>query len=99
MLIIIVDCYFISIKLHRIAETVETIHSESARRLQLKSGEESKNQTFLASTLVFTELKVLIQLYFTLTNWFIVLQAKKEYLNRNGLKYSVSSTVQGKVPV
>ena len=45
-------------KLNRIADTVETIHSESAKRLQLKSDEETKNQTFLASTLVFTELKV-----------------------------------------
>ena len=43
---------------HSIAETVEAIHSESAKRLQLEIGEESKNQTFLASTLVFTELKV-----------------------------------------
>ena len=47
---------------HSIADTVETIHAESARRLQLNPGEESKNQTFLANTLVFTELKVQTEL-------------------------------------
>ena len=43
----------------RIADTVEEIHSEFAKRLQLQPGEEYKNENFLANSLVFTELKVL----------------------------------------
>lgn len=42
----------------RIADTVEELHSEFARRLQLKSNEESRNETFHARNLVFTEMKV-----------------------------------------
>ena len=42
----------------RIAETVEELHSEFARRIQLQSNEESRNETFHAKNLVFTEMKV-----------------------------------------
>ena len=62
---------------HRIADTVEEIHSESARRLQLQSGEESKNETFPANTLVFTELKVLTIVYVTFTELLICFAGNK----------------------
>ena len=42
----------------RIAELVEQMHSESAKSLRLLSGETSKNESFIANTLAFTELKV-----------------------------------------
>ena len=41
----------------RIADYVEEIHSESANRLQLQFGEESRNETFPSDAIVFSEVK------------------------------------------
>ena len=42
----------------RIAIYVEEIYSESAKRLQLSTDEEIKNEIFASSSIVFNEIKV-----------------------------------------
>lgn len=48
------------VPLCRLAIYVEEIHSESAKRIQLSTDEEIKNETFPSSSIVFSELKVIL---------------------------------------
>ena len=67
----------------RIADTVEELHSEFARRLQLQSNEESRNETFHARNLVFTEMKV-----FKMTLIFTTLAELIDISGKDRLSYS-----------
>lgn len=64
----------------RIADTVEELHSEFARRLQLQSNEESRNETFHARNLVFTEMKVFKMTLMCITLAELVLHSGKDQL-------------------
>lgn len=80
----------------RIALYVEDIFSESAKRLQLSTSEEIKNETFSSNGIVFGEIKVCCSSEsLSKTVHELHPQAMRQYLLQNGVRYSLSTTNQG----